>query len=241
MGESPSSLETNLLLATLPAQKQRRLLRRCEVVTLQANEDLYKAGDSIEDVYFPKKGCLISLVRVLDDGESFDAGPVGYEGFAGLEALSAVETTFGATVRLAGEAVRMTANDLRAEMRDNSKWSDILLRYLHYLLVNASQLCGCNRFHPLEKHLCSWLLTLHDRIVGDDLEITHDVLAKMIGVRRVGITQAAKKLQEAGMIRYSWGKLTILDRQRLADHACVCYKQKTQAYQRLLDPAWPYR
>ena len=131
----------------------------------------------------------------------------------------------------------MTANDLKAEMRDNSKWSDILLRYLHYLLVNASQLSGCNRFHPLGKHLCSWLLTLHDRIVGDDLEITHDVLAKMIGVRRVGITQAAKKLQEAGMIRYSWGKLTILDRLRLEAHACVCYKQKTQTHQRLLDPA----
>ena len=89
MSESPSSLETNLLLASLPAQQQRRLLRRYEVVTLQANEDLYEVGDSIEDVYFPKKGCLISLVRVLDDGESFDAGPVGYEGFTGLAALSA--------------------------------------------------------------------------------------------------------------------------------------------------------
>ena len=241
MTEAPSSPETNLLLASLPAQKQRRLLRRCEVVTLPANEDLYGVGDSIEDVYFPKKGCLISLVKVLDDGESFDAGPVGYEGFIGLAALSAVETTFGATVRLAGEAVRMTANDLKAEMRDNRKWSDVLLRYLHYLLVNASQVAGCNRFHPLEKHLCSWLLNLHDRIVGDDLEITHDVLAKMIGVRRVGITQAARKLQEAGMIRYSWGNSRSSTVCALKLHACVCYKQKNQAYQRLLDPDWPYR
>jgi CRP-like cAMP-binding protein len=241
LSETRPSPDTNLLLALLPAQKQRDLLRRCEVVTLRANEDLYEVGDSVEAVYFPKRGCLISLVKVVDDGESFDAGPVGYEGFAGLAALSAVETTFGATVRFAGEAVRMTANDLRAEMRDNSKWSDILLRYFHYLLVNASQLSGCNRFHPLQKHLCSWLLTLHDRIVGDALEITHDVLARMIGVRRVGITQAAKKLQEVRMIRYSWGKLTILDRPRLEAHACVCYKQKTQAYQRLLDPDWPYR
>lgn len=240
MTAAAATPESNLLLASLEAQKQRRLLRRCEVVTLRANEDLYEVGDSIKDVYFPKKGCLISLVKVLDDGESFDAGPVGYEGFIGL-AGPAIETTFGATVRLAGEAVRIPANHLKAEMRDHGKGSDILLRYLHYSLVNVSQLSGCNRFHSLEKHLCSWLLTLHDRIIGDDLEITHDVLAKMIGVRRVGITQAAKKLQEAGMIRYSWGKLAIHDRQRLEAHACVCYKQKTQAYQRLLDPAWPYR
>jgi CRP-like cAMP-binding protein len=241
LSETPSSPETNLLLASLPAQRLRRLLRRCEVVTRRANEDLYEVGDSIEDVYFPRKGCLISLVRVLDDGKSFDAGPVGYEGFAGLAALSAVETTFGATVRLAGEAVRMTANDLKAEMRDNSKWTEVLLRYLHFLLVQASQVAGCNRFHSLEKHFCSWLLTLQDRTVGDDLEITHEVFAKMLGVRRVGITQAAQKLQEAGLIRYRWGKLTILDRQRLEAHACVCYNEHTEAYQRLLDPAWPYR
>jgi CRP-like cAMP-binding protein len=241
MTEAFSGPETNLLLASLPAQKLRRLLPRCEAIVLRANEDLHEAGQRIEYVHFPRKGCLISLVKVLDDGKSFDAGLVGYDGFTGLAPLLGVETTFGATVRIGGEAIRMLANELQVELRDNSKWSEVLLRYLHFLLVHVSQVAGCNRFHPLEKHLCSWLLNLHDRIVGDDLEITHEVFARMLGVRRVGVTQAAQKLQDAGLIRYSWGKLTILDRQRLEAHACVCYKQLTQAYQSLLDPAWPYR
>jgi CRP-like cAMP-binding protein len=241
MTEAPSGPESNLLLAALPAQQQRRLFRRCEAVALRASEDLFQADQPIEFVHFPKKGCLISLVKNVGDGRSFDAGPVGYDGFTGLGALSGVATTFGATVRIGGEAVRIRADALKEELRDNSKWTEVLLRYLHFLLVFASQVAGCNRFHSLEKHFCSWLLTLQDRIVKDDLEITHEVFAKMLGVRRVGITQAAQKLQEAGLIRYSWGKLTILDRLRLEAHACVCYKEHTEAYQRLLDPAWPYR
>jgi hypothetical protein len=183
---------------------------------------------------------LISLVKVLADGQQFDAGPVGYEGCAGATALLGVETQFRATVRFGGESLRMTANAFKAEVRDNSKWSELLLRYFHFLLVNVSQIAGCNRFHSLEKHFCSWLLLLHDRIVGDDLEFTHDVFAQMLGVRRVAITLAARKLQGRRLIRYSWGKLTILDREGLKAHACVCYRQITQAYQRLLDPAWPY-
>ena len=241
MSETPSSPETNLLLASLPAQKQRRLLRLCEVVALRAAEDLQDVGQAIEFVHFPKKGCVISLIKVLDDGGTFDAGWVGYEGFAGLAALSEGETPFRATVRVGGEAFRLRANDLKTELRDNRKWFEILLRYLHFFLVHVSQRSGCNRFHPLQPHFCSLLLNMHDRITGDDLEITHEVFAKMMGVRRVGITLAARKLQDEGVIRYSWGKLTILDRQRLETHACVCHKQMTQTYQRLLDPAWPYR
>jgi CRP-like cAMP-binding protein len=239
--EAPSSSETNLLLASLPAQKQRRLLRLCEVVVLRATEDLHDVGQSIEFVHFPKKGCVISLVKFLDDGGAFDAGWVGYEGFTGLEALSEGETAFRATVRVGGAAFRLRANDLQTELRDSRKWSEVLLRYLHYFLVHVSQRSGCNRFHALQPHFCALLLNMHDRITGDDLEITHGIFAKMMGVRRVGITQAARKLQDDGVIRYSWGKLTILDRQRLETHACVCYKQMTQAYQRMLDSNWPYR
>ena len=231
----------NLLLASLPAQKQRRLLRLSEVAVLRPTEELYDVGQAVEFVHFPKKGCVISLVKVLDDGAAFDAGWVGYEGFTGLAALSEGETTFRAMVRIGGEAFRLRASDLKTELRDYRKWQELLLRYLHYFLMLVSQRSGCNRFHPLQPHFCSTLLNLHDRIAGDDLEITHEVFAKMMGVRRVGITQAARKLQDEGVIRYSWGKLTILDRQRLETHACVCHKQMTQAYQRLLDPAWPYR
>ncbi len=241
MTEQPSSPETNLLLASLPAQKQRRLLRLCDVVALRATEELYDVGKAVEFVYFPKKSCVISLVKVLDDGAAFDAAWVGYEGFTGLAALSEVETTFRAMVRIGGEAFRLPAHDLKAELGDYRKWHEVLLRYLHYFLTQVSQRSGCNRFHPLQPHFCSVLLNMHDRIKGDDLEITHEVFAKIMGVRRVGITQAALKLQDESVIRYSWGKLTILDRERLESHACVCHKQMTQAYQRLLDPDWPYR
>jgi len=134
----------------------------------------------------------------------------------------------------------MTGDALKAEVRDNSQWSGVLLHYLQFLLVNVSQVAGCNCFHSLESHFCAWLLTLQDRVKADVLEITHDVFAKMLGVRRVGITQAARKLQAAGLIRYRWGKLAILDRQGLKARACVCYQQHTRAYQRLIDPSWPY-
>jgi CRP-like cAMP-binding protein len=240
MVQSASRPETNLLLAALPPPEQRRLARRFETVALRANEDLYEAGRPIKHLHFPTKGCLISLVKVLDDGKSLDAGPVGYEGVVGMEAILGVETQFGATVRIGGGALRLSANALKAELRGNGMLSDVLLCYFQFLLVNVSTVAGCNRFHSLEKHFCSWLLTLQDRVGSDELEITHEVFAKMLGVRRVGITQAARKLQQAGLIRYSWGKLTILDRRRLETHACVCYRQHTRAYQRLLDPAWPY-
>jgi CRP-like cAMP-binding protein len=241
MTQAASSPETNLLLASLSPREQRRLARHFDTVALQANEDLFEVGQPIKHLHFPTKGCLISLVKVLDDGKSFDAGPVGYDGLVGTEAFLGVETQFRATVRIAGNALRLRANALKAEFRGNSKLSDVLLCYFQFLLVNVSTVAGCNRFHSLEGHFCAWLLTLQDRIARDDLEITHEVFARMLGVRRVGITQAARKLQEAGLIRYSWGKLTILDRRQLEACACVCYRQHTRAYQRLLDPAWPYQ
>ncbi len=235
------SPEANLLLGSLPSKDQRRLSPRFEIVALPADEHLHGAGQPIRDVYFPTKGCLISLVKVLDDGKRFDAGAVGYEGLIGAEAaFGADESLFGATVRVAGRALRMSLKALQGELRANRRCQDVLLRYLQFLLTNVSQVAGCNCFHPLDKHLCAWLLTIHDRIRTGEFEMTHEVLARMLGVRRVAVTLAARKLQERGLIRYSWGKLTILDRDGLKANACVCHRQHTQAYQRLLDASWPY-
>lgn len=235
------SPEANLLLGSLPAKDQRRLSPRFEIVALLADEQLHSAGQPIPDVYFPTPGCMISLVKVLDDGRRFDTGPIGYEGLIGAEAVfGADESLFEATVRVAGRALRMRLKALKGELRENRRWQDVLLRYLQFLLANVSQVAGCNCFHPLDKHLCAWLLTIHDRIRTGEFEMTHEVLAKMLGVRRVAVTLAARKLQERGLIRYSWGKLTILDRDGLKANACVCYQQHTQAYQRLLDASWPY-
>jgi CRP-like cAMP-binding protein len=236
-----ASLETNLLIASLPAKQQRRLLRRLEAVAIQTNEDLYESGQPIRYVYFPTKGCLISVITELGDGKTFDAVLIGYEGLAGVEAFLGVEKAqFGVTVRIGGRALRMETEVIGAELRVGGCLSEVIHRYVQFLLLAFSQKAGCNCFHSLERHLCSWLLRIQDHTQADAIEITHEVLAKMLGVRRVGISQAARKLMEAGLIRYSWGKLTILDRKRLEEHACVCHERITQAYERLLDPAWPY-
>lgn len=242
MTSPTSSHEGNLLLESLPPRVQRRLLRQAEPETLQTNEVLYELGQPIEYVHFPTKGCVTSAIKVLADSKSFDAWLVGYDGLVGMEAfLGLEEAQFGAKVRVGGAALRMNAESLRSETRDGGMFSEVLQRYAQYLLLVSTQKAGCNRFHSVQRHFSSWLLLIHDRIVGDEVELTHEVFARMLGVRRVGISQAAQKLQEAGLLRYSWGKLTVVDRTGLEENACACYQQTTQAYRRLLDTAWPYR
>lgn len=232
--------EANLLLARLAARDRHRLLRHFDTVALERDQQLYEVGQPVEYFHFPERGCLLSLVKFLDDGRSFDAGLIGYEGLAGVEGFLCGLTHFGATVRIGGPALRARVPALQADVGHDSKWMEVIRSYLQFLLVYVSQVAGCNRFHSLERRFCAALLTVQDRVKADELEITHDLLARMMGVRRVGITQAARKLQAAGLIRYSWGKITIRDRPGLKANACVCYRQHTEAYQRLLDPAWPY-
>lgn len=239
MTDGVAGPRTNLLLASVPAER-RPWSRRLEVVSLDAEEVLYEVCRPVDSIYFPLKGCAISVVRALDDGNCFDAGLVGYEGLVGVEALLGIPTAqFRVVVRVGGEALRIRADDLRDQM--GGGWPEVLRAYVQFLLLLFTQKAGCNRFHRLDKHLGSMLLAVHDRINGDEFVVTQSILARMIGVRRVGITQAARKLQQAGLIRYSWGKLTILDRRKLKAYACVCYQQQTEAYRRLLDPAWPHR
>src|SRR5207245_2017601 len=171
MTQVASSSEINLLLASLPTQELRRLLRRAERVTLQADERLYDSGQPIEYVHFPKKGCLISVIKNLDDGRSFDAGAVGYEGFVGVEPFLGVEVAqFTAMVRNGAGALRMKTQALRAAIRTGGKLSRVLQHYTQYLFLLTSQIAACNSFHSLEKHFCSWLLVINDRIQGDQIE-----------------------------------------------------------------------
>jgi hypothetical protein len=138
-----------------------------------------------------------------------------------------------------GETLRMEAGALRAEVRRGGPLTALLHRYLQYLLLKFSQMAGCNRFHSLEQHFSSLLLRTQDLTGGDDLEVTHELFARMMGVRRVGVTQAARKLQRAGLIHYRWGKVTVLDRRGLEAHACVCHRQIKRAYEDLLGPMKP--
>ena len=239
MAVSVASLGGNLILASLPAEEQRRLLRHLEPVTLRIDELPYSLNQAIEHLHFPMKGCLVSLIKAVDDGKSFDIGIAGRDGLVGVEAVFGSQAQFGAIVRVGGEALRISTFDLNADLLGSGEWPAIFNRYFQFTLVNFAQTAACNAFHSLEKRFCVCLLTVQDRLKSDEIPMTHSVFAKMLGVRRAGITEAAQKLQEAGVIHYRWGKLTILDRRLLESQACVCYRQQTRAYQQLLSSAWP--
>jgi CRP-like cAMP-binding protein len=153
----------------------------------------------------------------------------GVEVFLGGDAAQ-----FTATVLAQGESLRMEAGAFRAEVRADGRLTARLERYIQFLLFQISQVAGCHRFHPLEQHICSLLLRLRAHTGSDEFQITHAMFARLLGVRRVGITQVARKLQRAGLIRYRWGKITTLERQGLETSACVCHRQIEQAYQQLL-------
>jgi CRP-like cAMP-binding protein len=232
----------NGLLASLPKKEQRRLWRTLEVAPLGAHDVLVEPGRPIESLYFPKGGTLISLILGLADGRSFEAGLVGSEGVVGVEVfLGGGASPFSATVLAGGESLRMQAEDFRAEVRDGGPLTALLRRYVQFLLLQFSLLAGCHRFHLLEQHFSSSLLRMQDRTGCDDLAITHQVFARRVGVRRVGITQVARKLQRAGLIRYRWGKVTILDRPGLEARACACHQQIERACRHLLGPPGPNR
>jgi CRP-like cAMP-binding protein len=235
MSSGTTDPEANRLLASLAGKERRRLSRTLVAAPLGAHEVLYAPGQPIEYVYFPKRGLLISLFQVLADGRRLAAGVVGYDGVAGVEVLLGGERAlFTATVLVGGESFRVKADAFRAVVRRSGPLTALLHRYVQYLLLQVSQVAGCNRFHPLERHFCSLLLRLQDHLGGEELAITHELCARVLGVRRVGITQAARQLRHAGLIRYRWGKLTILDRPGLEAHACGCHQQLEQAYRHLL-------
>jgi CRP-like cAMP-binding protein len=234
--------EANRLLAALPEREYRRLARVLVAVPLAAHAVLYEPGQVIEHVYFPMRGTLVALLGVLADGRSFAAGLVGDEGVAGVEVfLGGAVAHFRALVLAGGGALRMDAGAFRAEVRDSGPLAGLLRRYAHFLLVHVSQVAGCNCFHPLEQHFCSLLLRLQDRTGGTELAVTHELFARLVGVRRVGITQVARKLQRAGLIRYRWGKVTLLDRAGLEARACVCHRQIERACRHLLGTPAPRR
>jgi CRP-like cAMP-binding protein len=235
MSGGKTDLEANRLLTALPRTEYRRLLRGMVAAPLEVHTVLYEPGDPIEHIYFPNKGCLISLIRELADGRSLSAGIVGFEGLVGIEVfLGSPTARFVTRVVAAGEAFRMQADAFRKEVGHGGPWTAPLHRYLQFSVFQFTQMTGCHRFHPLEQHFCSLLLRLHDHSGREDFAITHELFARLMGVRRAGVTQVARKLQRAHLIRYRWGKVIILDRKGLEERACVCHRQLLQAKQELL-------
>jgi len=230
-----SPLIENQLLAALSADiYQRRLLPHLEKVSLTLRQALYDAGDPINDVYFPHQA-LLSLISKLKGGYSVEVGMVGGEGMVSTSAFMGGDTMpYQIIVQGSGSAMKMPAAVLREEFNRGGPLQTSLLRYTQALHIQVSQTAACNRVHSVDERLARWLLMTHDRIKSDQMELTQEFLSTMLGMERSGVTIAAITLQEAGLIKYSRGKITVLDRAGLERASCECYRRVKNLFDDLL-------
>ena len=231
-----SSLISNRLLAALPEADLARLRPHLDLVPLTLGQVIYEAGGQMSHVYFPTDS-IISLLYLMENGTTAEIGVTGFEGVVGIALFMGGDTTPNrAVVQSAGKAYKMRAVALRSEFALGGALQQLLLRYTQALITQISQTAVCNRLHSIEQQLCRWLLLSYDRLHSDKLVMTHNLIANMLGVRREGITIAAKQLQDRGLINYVRGTITLLDRPKLEATVCECYLVVKNEYQRLLGP-----
>lgn len=224
----------NHILNALSGTDYARLAPHLEFINTTNGQLLYKADQTIDYVYFPDKS-MISLVSQMSDGASVEVGVIGFEGMAGLPCLLGVSESLHETmVQIHDGMARMPAHLLREEFKRGGALHDLLLRYTHSLLVLTAQVAACNRAHAVEERLARWLLMCHDRCFCEDLPLTHEFLAMMLGVRRAGVTTAALALQAEGLIHYSRGHIRIANREGLEDYACECYAMIKTEFDRVI-------
>jgi CRP-like cAMP-binding protein len=227
-------LSQNDLLATLPVDELERLHHNLELVPLPLGEVIYESGGKLSHLYFPTTA-IVSLLYVTEDGASAEISIVGNEGVIGVAIFMGGDTMPNmAVVQSAGYAYRLKAQLLQQEFNNSLPMRHLLLRYTQALLTQMAQTAVCNRHHSIEQQLCRWLLLSFDRLPSDELIMTQELISNMLGVRREGITDAARKLQSAGLIEYHRGHITLLDRQGLEDNVCECYSVVKKEYDRLL-------
>ena len=231
---SPDTPRENHLLAALPEPEWRRLTPNLELSSMPLGHVLYESGSQLQHVYFPTT-CIVSLLYVMEDGHSAEIAIVGYEGIVGVSLFMGGETTPSrGIVQSAGTAYRLSGKNLKEEFFRGGVLQRLLLRYTQALITQMSQTAVCNRHHSVEQQLCRWLLLSLDRLPSSELVMTQELIANMLGVRREGVTESAGKLQKLGLIRYSRGRITVLDRPALEQHACECYAVVKREFDRLL-------
>jgi CRP-like cAMP-binding protein len=225
--------KANRLLAALPQADYERLLPHLRPVVLPLGEVVYESGDTIHTVYFMTAG-LISLVLTSNQGVNVEVGIVAREGLVGMKALvSNGPVIERAVVQISGSAYRMSAETLREEFEHSSILRNQILRHTQAMFTQSAQCALCNRLHTIEERLSRWLLTVSDRIGSDELELTQEFLAHMLGSRRTGVTVACGILRTAGLIRYQRGHIKILNREEMKDCACECYGVIHDEFERL--------
>ena len=224
----------NRILNALTRTEYDRLSLHLEYVKMSAGEVLCHPEQPITHVYFPHSG-IISLVSAFEDGGSVEVGMVGNEGMFGVCVfLGSITTPLLAQVQLAGDGLRMRAEVLKREFQKGGLLQDLLLRYTQAFITQIAQTAACNRAHGIEGRLAKWLLMCQDRSHSKELDLTHEVISTMLGVRRAGVTNAAGALQRAAVIRYSHGHITILDREGLGAKSCECYAVVRKEFARLV-------
>ncbi len=238
LSEVPQTLPTepkhNQILGVLPATDYERLLPDLELVELPLGWKLHESGDHVNYLHFPITG-IISLIYDLEDGSSSEIALVGNEGMVGISIFMGGESMPGSTVvQSAGQAYRLSRKVMKKEFSTGGKLQELSLLYTKALLAQTSQTAVCNQHHSLEQKLCRWLLMSLDRLHKNNLIITQELIAHLLGVRRESITQAAGRLQKEALIDYVRGRITVLDRHNLEKRACECYLNVKQEYLRLL-------
>ena len=224
----------NSILAALLASEYRHLLPRLERVQLKRGQVVYRADQDIDAVYFPEQA-VIAMVDVMEDGRTIEVGIIGREGLVGINVfLGGIVTPDKAIVQLPGGALRMRTKDLRKEVRFGSPLQRLLLDYTRSFLAVISKSVACSQHHGIDQRLARWLLTMHDYAGPGEFLMVHESIAAMLGVRRVGITEAAQRLQADGLIGYRRGRIRVLDKAELGKRSCECYAVVKKEADRLL-------
>jgi CRP-like cAMP-binding protein len=224
----------NGLLAALPQPIRQRWLSQLELAEMRLGQVVYESGATLGHVYFPVSA-IVSLLYVMENGASAEIAVVGHEGLVGISLfMGGGSTPSRAVVQSAGYGFRLKAETLKDEFDSSGPVLHLLLRYTQALITQMAQTAVCNRHHSLDQQLCRWLLLSLDRLQGDELVMTQELIANMLGVRREGVTESAVKLQHAGLIRYVRGHITVLNRAGLERRTCECYSVVKREYDRLL-------
>ena len=234
MNPSTSDPKANRLLAALPPDEWRRWQAHLEPVDMPLGQVLYEPGGTLDHVFFPTTA-IVSLLYVMENEASAEIAVVGLEGLVGISLFMGGDSTPSrAVVQSAGLGYRLSARMIKDEFNQSHAVMRLLLRYTQALITQMAQTAVCNRHHSLDQQLCRWLLLSLDRLRGNELVMTQELIANMLGVRREGVTAGALKLQKAGLIRYSRGHITVIDRAGLEERTCECYSVVKREYDRLL-------
>jgi CRP-like cAMP-binding protein len=224
----------NRILAALPDGDRKGLFPYLEQVSLRAGDVLFAPGDRVRQIYFPITS-LVSMLAMMEDGTTVEAGVVGNEGVVGISAILGAETSsMQALVQVAGDALSIPAETFMAEFKRGGQLQSLVLRHTHTLFTLVSQTAACNRLHTVEERLARWMLTTQDRVQSDEFLLTQEFIARMLGTRRSGVTVAAGILQSAGLISYRRGRISILNREKLEAASCECYRIVKAEYDRYL-------